>query len=82
MYPYLPVHVTRPKEVRKLYVVHLPERCYFAVRPLRLIFIHHCCTLKCMMKPQWLIIVSLYPEIEAIFWADQVEVAVFEDVRS
>lgn len=31
MYPYLPVHITRPKETRKLYIVHLPERCYFAV---------------------------------------------------
>lgn len=31
MYPYLPVHVTRPKETRKLFTVHLPERCYFAV---------------------------------------------------
>ena len=31
LYPYLPVHVTRPKEIRKLFAVHLPERCYFAV---------------------------------------------------
>ena len=31
MYPYLPVHITRPKEVKKLYTVQLPERCYFAV---------------------------------------------------
>jgi len=30
-YPYLPVHITRPKEIRKLFTVHLPERCYFAV---------------------------------------------------
>lgn len=30
-YPYLPVHITRPKECRKLFAVHLPERCYFAV---------------------------------------------------
>lgn len=29
-YPYLPVHITRPKEIRKLFTVHLPERCYFA----------------------------------------------------
>ena len=32
IYPYLPVHITRPKEIKKLYTVHLPERCYFAVR--------------------------------------------------
>ena len=31
MYPYMPPHVTRPKECRKLFLVHLPERCYFAV---------------------------------------------------
>ena len=31
MYPYLPVHITQPKELRRLFVVHLPERCYFAV---------------------------------------------------
>lgn len=30
-YPYLPVHITRPKETRKLFSVYLPERCYFAV---------------------------------------------------
>ena len=32
LYPYLPPHVTRPAEVRKLYVVTLPPKCYFAVR--------------------------------------------------
>ena len=31
IYPYLPVHITRPKETRKLFTVYLPERCYFAV---------------------------------------------------
>ncbi|EKX42304.1 hypothetical protein GUITHDRAFT_88112 [Guillardia theta CCMP2712] len=30
-YPYLPVHVTRPKECRKLFLIHLPETCTFAV---------------------------------------------------
>ncbi len=32
MYPYLPAHVTRPKEVRKLYVVPLQEKAFFEVR--------------------------------------------------
>lgn len=27
MYPYLPAHITKPKECKKLFVVHLPERC-------------------------------------------------------
>ncbi|KAK9828531.1 hypothetical protein WJX72_000619 [[Myrmecia] bisecta] len=31
LYPYLPAHITKPKEVKKLFVVPLPERCYFAV---------------------------------------------------
>jgi cleavage and polyadenylation specificity factor subunit 5 len=31
MYPYLPAHVTRPKEVRKLFVVPLPEKGFFEV---------------------------------------------------
>ncbi|KAG2433377.1 hypothetical protein HXX76_008438 [Chlamydomonas incerta] len=30
-YPYVPPHITRPKESRKLFVVQLPERCVFAV---------------------------------------------------
>ena len=30
-YPYLPAHVTRPKETRKIYTVQLPEKCFFAV---------------------------------------------------
>ena len=32
MYPYVPPHVTRPKECKRIFVVHLPEKCYFAVR--------------------------------------------------
>ena len=32
MYPYLPPHIARPKEVRRVYAVQLPERCYLAVR--------------------------------------------------
>ena len=31
MYPYCPPHIQRPKEIRKLFVVHLPEKCYLAV---------------------------------------------------
>ena len=31
LYPYCPPHVTRPVETRHLYLVHLPERCFFAV---------------------------------------------------
>ncbi|KAH3746295.1 cleavage and polyadenylation specificity factor subunit 5 [Pelomyxa schiedti] len=30
-YPYIPAHVTRPKECKKLYLVELPARCVFAV---------------------------------------------------
>jgi len=30
-YPYLPVHVTRPKECKKLFLVHLPETSTFAI---------------------------------------------------
>jgi len=30
-YPYIPAHITRPKECRKLFVVTLPEHCIFAV---------------------------------------------------
>ena len=31
MYPYLPAHITKPKEEYRMYVAHLPEKCYFAV---------------------------------------------------
>ena len=31
VYPYLPAHITRPKETKKVYMVRLPESCYFAV---------------------------------------------------
>eukprot|EP00271_Cylindrocystis_brebissonii_P016951 TRINITY_DN4202_c0_g1_i1.p1 TRINITY_DN4202_c0_g1~~TRINITY_DN4202_c0_g1_i1.p1 ORF type:complete len:198 (+),score=34.48 TRINITY_DN4202_c0_g1_i1:556-1149(+) len=30
-YPYCPPHITKPKEVKKLYVVGLPEKQYFAI---------------------------------------------------
>ena len=31
LYPYLPAHITRPKEVKKLFLIPLPEKCYLAV---------------------------------------------------
>lgn len=31
-YPYTPPHITRPKEVKKVFVVQLPENCFFGVR--------------------------------------------------
>ncbi|CAL5219698.1 g1586 [Coccomyxa viridis] len=31
MYPYLPAHITRPKEVKKIFLVPLPEKCYLAI---------------------------------------------------
>eukprot|EP00803_Ostreobium_quekettii_P010418 evm.model.scf_2415.1 EVM.evm.TU.scf_2415.1 scf_2415:6628-8717(+) len=31
LYPYLPPHITRPKECKKLFVAPLPDKCYFAV---------------------------------------------------
>ena len=31
MYPYLPAHITKPKEEYRMFVAHLPEKCYFAV---------------------------------------------------
>ena len=31
MYPYCPPHIARPKEVKRLFLVALPERCYLAV---------------------------------------------------
>ncbi|THG00419.1 hypothetical protein TEA_019695 [Camellia sinensis var. sinensis] len=31
MYPYCPPHITKPKECKKLFLVHLSEREYFAV---------------------------------------------------
>ena len=30
-YPYIPPHITKPKEHRKLFLVQLPEKAYFAV---------------------------------------------------
>merc|ERR1740129_961852 len=32
-FPYLPQHITRPKECIKVYQVMLPEQCVFAVQP-------------------------------------------------
>jgi len=30
-YPYIPPHITKPKECKKLFVINLPEHCIFAV---------------------------------------------------
>jgi hypothetical protein len=30
-YPYTSPHITRPKEIKKVYIVQLPENCYFGV---------------------------------------------------
>ena len=30
-YPYIPPHITKPKEHKKLFLVQLPEKAYFAV---------------------------------------------------
>jgi hypothetical protein len=30
-YPYSPPHITRPKEIKKLFIVQLPEHAYFGV---------------------------------------------------
>ena len=32
MFPYCPTHIERPKEMRKLFLLCLPERAFFAVR--------------------------------------------------
>lgn len=31
MYPYIPGHVTKPKEQKKIFLVHLPDRFVFAI---------------------------------------------------
>jgi len=31
LYPYIPPHITKPKEQRKMFLVPLPDKCYFAV---------------------------------------------------
>jgi len=33
LFPYQPAHITKPKEIKKLFLVPLPEKCFFAVRP-------------------------------------------------
>ncbi len=32
LYPYVPPHITRPKETKRIFIVHLPQKCFFAVR--------------------------------------------------
>lgn len=34
LFPYLPPHITRRKELKKVFVVPLPEKAFFEVRPL------------------------------------------------
>jgi len=48
MYPYLPAHITRPKEVKKIFLVPLPEKCYLAVslQPCLHIHKHQYCRLE------------------------------------
>merc|ERR1712232_87059 len=31
LYPYIPPHITKPKECKKIFVIQLPEKCAFAV---------------------------------------------------
>jgi cleavage and polyadenylation specificity factor subunit 5 len=31
LYPYVPPHITKPKECKRVYFIHLPEKCVFAV---------------------------------------------------
>jgi cleavage and polyadenylation specificity factor subunit 5 len=31
MYPYIPAHITRPKEIKKIFLIHLPEQKTFSV---------------------------------------------------
>lgn len=32
LYPYCPTHIERPKEIKKLFLVNLPERAFLTVR--------------------------------------------------
>ncbi|KAJ3300630.1 hypothetical protein HK104_009287 [Borealophlyctis nickersoniae] len=34
MYPYVPAHITKPKEMKKIYLVHLPEKSKSLMDPL------------------------------------------------
>jgi cleavage and polyadenylation specificity factor subunit 5 len=31
MYPYCPPHIARPKEIKRLLLITMPERCYLSV---------------------------------------------------
>ncbi|OUM66519.1 hypothetical protein PIROE2DRAFT_40720, partial [Piromyces sp. E2] len=31
MYPYIPAHITKPKEMKKIFLIHLPEKKTFSV---------------------------------------------------
>ena len=41
-YPYIPAHVTKPKEVKRLYLVQLPEKGKKSDVVCLLSFFHHC----------------------------------------
>jgi cleavage and polyadenylation specificity factor subunit 5 len=42
-YPYNPPHITRPKEVKKLFMVQLPENTYFGVSFICYLLCNTCC---------------------------------------
>lgn len=42
LYPYLPPHITRPKECKKLFIAPLPEKCFFSVRSLCTLRLKEC----------------------------------------
>lgn len=43
VYPYCPPHVTRPVETRRVFIVHLPEKCFFSVRAATVVL---CCIVR------------------------------------
>ena len=52
LYPYLPAHITRPKELKKIFLVPLPEKCYLAVRfPLCSVLTFSCTKVCCTYMP-------------------------------
>lgn len=56
MYPYLPPHIARPKELRRLFLVALPERCYLSVRR-TLLGCERAVNLSCIVMPWWPVLV-------------------------
>eukprot|EP00697_Spironema_sp_BW2_P014590 gnl/Spiro4/5064_TR2525_c0_g1_i1.p1 gnl/Spiro4/5064_TR2525_c0_g1~~gnl/Spiro4/5064_TR2525_c0_g1_i1.p1 ORF type:complete len:252 (+),score=49.28 gnl/Spiro4/5064_TR2525_c0_g1_i1:146-901(+) len=64
IYPYIPPHVTKPKECRKLFLVQLPERCTFA-KPMNLDLVAVPLHLLYDNAPQYGPIISTLPQILA-----------------